>query len=173
MVTCMRGTSVNQHKINDSPKHLSKKVDGADCTTTTVSNRACHAGHCHNSTTYIHGCDTYDQQWDNLTVNYNIHNTTGWSNTTCNLYASWNIDTNNLCGYANLTFTSCTNGDCRNGTIEINACLTPDYKINNLNSASNSLELAINDGLGDFFGIPCVNLLYDNFRRQRFHNSIY
>ncbi|CAF0900075.1 unnamed protein product [Adineta steineri] len=64
MVTCIAGMSVNQRKMNDFAKDLSKNVEGTDCVTTSVGSQSCHAGHCHNSQTYIHGCDTYDKQWD-------------------------------------------------------------------------------------------------------------
>ncbi|CAF1120428.1 unnamed protein product [Adineta steineri] len=172
MVTCIAGISVNQRKMNDFAKDLSKNVEGTDCVTTSVGSQSCHAGHCHNSQTYIHGCDTYDQQWDNLTVNYDTHNSTGWRNTTCNLYAAWEPAIDDTCGYANLTYSSCTNGDCRNGVIDINACYSPNYVVNYLRNAASTLFAGgVDDSVNDFFDIPCVNLLFDTFSRRHFDNN--
>jgi len=170
MTTCITGTAANEGKINHFLKHLSKKLQDTDCVTTTVHNQDCHADRCHNSTTYIHGCDTYDPLWDNLTVRFDVHNSTGWRNTTCNLRAAWEPPNNDDCGFANLTFQSCTNGDCRNGTIDINACLSSSSAMNYLGRASAFSGLDVNDGVGDIFDIPCVNLLFDTVRRRRFDN---
>ncbi|CAF1158677.1 unnamed protein product [Adineta steineri] len=162
----MTGTAMNYNGINHRSKHLMKKVQDTDtdCVTTTVQNQACHAGHCHNTTTYIHGCDTYDgdDECDNLTVHYNVHNTTGWRNTTCDLHACTDFLNDDDCANANLTFNSCTNGDCRSGITTIHGCFDSSYAINHLGVA---------DGLDDFFDIPCINLLFDTFYGRHFGNS--
>ena len=82
MATCLTGN------------RFSKRLDDAFYLSTTIRNEACHADHCHNSTTYIHGCATVaDGDCHNLTMYFNVHNVTGWRNTTCHLHACYSDDT--------------------------------------------------------------------------------
>ena len=173
VTTCMTGTVVNEGKIDHLWKLLSKKLQGTDCVQTTIHEKACHEDHCHNSSTYIHGCDIYDQLWDNLTVRFDLRNATGWRNTTCTLRAAWEPpNSDDDCGFANLTFHSCTNGDCRNGTTDVRACYSSSSAMNYLNDVSIFSGLGDNNGVADIFDIPCVNLLYETVsRRRHFDNN--
>lgn len=129
-------------------------------TNSTVESRACHRGRCHTTTTSIYGFDFLDDDLcDNLTVNYDVYNTTNWSNTTCTLLACL-TDGEGVCGAVVLTYQSCTNGDCLNGTTEIDLCFDVNGKMNTLYNKNN---------LNDIFDIPCVHFLYYNYRRSRFN----
>ncbi|CAF1340208.1 unnamed protein product [Didymodactylos carnosus] len=164
----MTGTVVIQDGMDEPSEHLTKKLQTTDCVTSTIRKHACHAGICHNSTTYIHGCDTYqDDQCDNLTVHFDIYNSTSWRNTTCHLYACYEEVTEN-CGTAYLIFKSCSNGDCRNGVTHIHACYSSSYPMNQRTGASALSGLDVENGVDDIFDIPCVNLLFYTYRRTRF-----
>ncbi|CAF1385365.1 unnamed protein product [Adineta ricciae] len=156
MVTFMNGTSIHRH-------HTNQKLQDTACVTTTIRNHACHGNQCRNSTTYIHGCDTYDGgECDNLTVQYNIHNVSSWRNTTCDLYACQNyIFDANDCADANLTFRSCTNGDCHSGLSFIHGCFDSGFIMKQLTGPSVLDFLGIDDRLKDYFNIPCINLIFD------------
>ncbi|UJR18110.1 hypothetical protein I4U23_005010 [Adineta vaga] len=162
MVTFMTGTAFGHR-----PRHLNKKLQDTDCVTTTIRNQACHRDHCGNSTTYVRGCDTYDGgSCDNLTVTYTVHNSSSWRNTTCDLYACQDYIDNDDCANANLTFRSCTNGDCYSGITHIHGCFSSSYIINQLTGPSVLTILGINDNLKDYFNIPCLNFLFDTLHQR-------
>ena len=168
MTTCMTGALANQRGIGHRSKHSMKNLEFVDCLNTTIKRYACHDGTCHDSSTYIHGCDTYnDDVCDNLTVSFDVYNTTKWRNTTCYLYACED-GFNDDCDSATLLFRSCTNGDCRSGNTKIHGCYSDSYVIKNFGDV---YSLALGDDLDDFFDIPCVGLLFDTYHRARFSNS--
>lgn len=160
ITTCMTETVMNQDEMDHSSKDLTDKLQDTYCMTSTVRNHACHAERCHDGITYIQGCDSYTSDLcDNFTAHYDVHNSTSWRNTTCNLnICAWDISDN--CGNANLTYNSCTNGDCRNGIVHFHACYSSSFGIN---------ALGAQDNLGDVFDIPCLNLFFYTARGSRFH----
>jgi hypothetical protein len=153
MTTCMAGSGMDQFS-----NHESENLQDPYCLTATIRNHACHAERCHEGITYVKGCDSYTSDLcDNFTATYDAYNSSQWHNTTCDLYiCAWDISDD--CGNANLTYVSCTNGDCRNGIAHFHACYTNGI---NLFGDKNSL--------GDIFDIPCLNLFFYTARGSRYH----
>lgn len=120
----MAETVVNQAEVHAHPQHLFKKLQNTYCVTATVLDYACHANHCHNTTTYIKDCDTYlDSNCDDLSTHLDICNSTGCRNTTRDVHVCYH-DISDFCGDADILYHSCTNGDCRNRTSSFHVCFT-------------------------------------------------
>lgn len=169
MVTFFTGAAINHSGSNNRSKHLKQKLVGTDCIQSTVHNQACHGSHCHTSTSYLNGCDTYDSSadCDNLTVTYDVRNSTAWRNTTCDLYACGDI-LNDECADGNYTYRSCTNGDCFSGVTRLHGCFSnQEYVFDQLTGPSVLSFLGVSDNLKDFFDIPCINLLFYNLRQHQ------
>ena len=159
---------MNHNGASHRSKSSQQKLQGTDCLQTIVHNKGCHDDKCHNSSSYLNGCDTWsgDIDCDNLTVAYNVHNSTGWRNTTCNLFACGDI-INDDCADGNYTYRSCTNDDCYNGVTRIHGCYNNAFFFNQVTGPSVLTILGVNDNLKDFFDIPCINLLFYNLQQRR------
>lgn len=167
----MTGTVVNHNKMSPLAKYLANKLQSTYCTTVNTHNNLCHDNHCHNTTSYLHGCDIYnDDQCDNLTVRYNAYNSTGWRNTTCNLHACYK-DVSDDCWDGNLNFESCTNGNCRNGLTHIHGCISFSHDTKDPDETPFLFGLDIENGLNDIFDAPCVNYFYYIYRQSRLSSS--
>jgi hypothetical protein len=118
----MAGTVRDQAGDGDHSHHLVKKLQDTYCATATIKDDSCHDGHCHNTTSYIRDCDTYNgDNCDNFTTHFDICNATFCSNTSRRANACYS-DVSDNCGNADLTLHCCSNGVCRNRTTHIHAC---------------------------------------------------
>ena len=117
-----------------------RKVGETYCTTTNIGDTSCRGSHCHNTTTYIHDCDTYnDDNCDNFTTLFVICNSTGTCrNTTRDVRACYS-DVSDNCGTTDITSRCCTNGVCRNHKTHVHACYNLDSMTESYNRAAASI----------------------------------
>ena len=163
----MAWTGKNQVEVVDHHQNALKNLQDEYCTTATIKDHACHGGRCHNTTTYIRDCDTYNgDSCDNVTTHFDICNSTTCHNTTRRIDACYS-DVSDQCGNADFTFRCCTDDVCRNRTTHIHACYT-DKAINlSLNRAAAAI-CAADSICNPFFPFDttCVDGVTDGFRRR-------
>ena len=143
------------------------RLEDTDCAKATIHDFACHNG-CHNTSTYISDCDTYNGSCDFLITRFDFCNMTGCRNTTRRIEACY---TDN-CGDAEIHYNSCFETTCiRNRTTHIHACYS------NGNSGINLFKMVcamaeavgayIDETARAFFDQTCVERLVAAFQRRR------
>ena len=157
----MAGTVVSQAEVNHRPDRLIKKLGDTYCTTATIHDYSCHT-ECHNTTTYIRDCDTYNGTCDELTTHFNLCNSTGCRNTTRHIHACYNDN----CGDAHIHYNSCYETHClRNRTTHIHACYDDQVSNVNLFNIACAAAGAFADGaVRAFLDATCVDRLIAAFR---------
>ena len=165
--TGMAGTVKNQAEVVDHHQNLIKNLEDVYCTTATINDYACHGDRCHNTTTYIRDCDTYNgDNCDNITTHFDLCNSTGCHNTTRRIDACYS-DVSDRCGNADFTLRCCTNGDCRDRTTHIHACYTNNAMDLSLNRAAAAVCAA--DSICNPFypwDTSCVDGIINGFHRR-------
>jgi hypothetical protein len=163
--TNMARTVNHQATFDDHHQNSIKKLQETYCSTATIVDNACHSDRCHNTTTHIHDCDTYNgDSCDNITTHIDICNATVCHNTTRRIDACYS-DVSDQCGNADFTFHCCTNGVCRNRTTHIHACYDTGAINLSFNRAAASLCAA--DSVCNIFYDPvCVDQITSGFQRR-------
>lgn len=159
--TCMAGSAVNQVKIAHQPDQLHDRIRSDYCFTLTMKDQACHQGHCSDSTTYVHTCDSYNStNCDYYSGRIDICNSTSCQNTTRHIDACYHDVVDN-CGDTDISCHSCTNGICRNRTTHFHACYT-----NTLTSLKDSASAFCNGCYIGIYAFDCIGEIMKSFGRR-------
>ena len=160
---CMARSVMDEAEVDDHPDRLIKKLEDTYCTTATIHDYACHHD-CHNTTTYIRDCDTYNGTCDELTTHFDFCNSTGCRNTTRRIHACY---TDN-CADADIHYEShYETVFVRNRTTHIHVCYSDSTLIVNLLQVACAAAGAFVDAaVRTFFDATCVDRLMAAFRRR-------
>lgn len=146
---------------------LINKLGDTDCAKATIHDYACHHG-CHNTSTYISDCDTYNGSCDFLFTRFDFCNMTGCRNTTRRVEACY---TDN-CATGQIHYNSCYETTCiRNRTTHVHACYSNSnigmslFKV--LCNMAAAVVPYLDDTVRAFFDSTCVDRLITAFQRRR------